>query len=150
MDHKKSNEAVTMEDEAERTGMKIRTTKDWKLRVQWKDGSSSWITSKDMKNGYLIETAQYAVLNQLQDEPAFTWCVPYVNRKKKRIVGKLKSKYWERTHKYGVKIPKSVKEVYAIDSENRDTMWADAIREEMKKIKSLVRIYDGDPKELIG
>ena len=37
-------------------------------------------------------------------------------------------------HKYGVKIPKSVKEAYAIDSENGDTMRADAIREEMKKI----------------
>ena len=29
-------------------------------------------------------------------------------------------------------------------------MWADTIREEMKKIIGAVRIYNGDPKELIG
>ena len=60
--------------------------------------------------------------------------MPYVERKKKRIISKLKSKYWGRTHKYGVRIPKSVKEAYAIDNENGDSMWADAIREEMRKI----------------
>ena len=49
-----------------------------------------------------------------------------------------------------MKIPKSVKEAYSIDNENNDTMWADAIREEMKKIKGAVHIYDGDPNQLIG
>ena len=150
VDHRKSNEAISKGGVTEGIDMKICTTKGWKLCVQWKDGSSSWVTLKDMKNGYPIETAQYAVQNQLQNEPAFIWWVPYVNRKRERMIGKLKSKYWERTHKYGVKIPKSVKEAYAIDSENGDTMWTDAIREEMKKIKGAVRIYDGDPKELIG
>ena len=57
----------------------------------------------------------------------------------------MKSKYWERTHKYGIRIPKSVKEAYTIDQESGDTMWTDAIREKMKKIKGDVRIYDGDP-----
>ena len=72
VDYKNSNDAITMEDGAERTRMKIRTTKGWKLCLQWKDGSSSWVALKDMKNGYPIETAQYAVQNQLQNEPAFT------------------------------------------------------------------------------
>ena len=115
-----------------------------------RDGSTSWVSPKDVKNGYPIKTAQFAIQNHLQDDPAYSWWVPYVERKKERIISKLKSKYWERTHKYGVKIPKSVKEAYSIDNENNDTMWADAIREEMKKIKGAVHSYDGDPNQLIG
>ena len=91
---------------------KPRTTKGWKLCIQWKDGSPSWVSLKDMKNEFPVETAHYAVKHQLQNEPAFTWWVPYVLRKQKRIIGKLKSNYWERTHKYGIMIPKSVKEAY--------------------------------------
>ena len=58
-------------------------------------------------------------------------------------MSKVKSKYWERTHKYGIRIPKTVQEAYAIDTENGDSYWTDAIREEMAKIKGAVRVYDG-------
>ena len=73
VDHKKSDEAMNKESMDEEKGIKSRTTKGWKLCVQWKDGSSSWVALKDMKNGYPVETAQYAVQNQLQDELAFIW-----------------------------------------------------------------------------
>ncbi len=43
-----------------------------------------------------------------------------------------------------------MEEAYTIDKENNNTYWADAIHEEMKKIKGAVRVYDGDPKELYG
>ena len=42
-----------------------------------------------------------------------------------------KSNYWQRTHKYGIRIPKSVKETIEIDEENGNTQW----RDEKKKIK---------------
>ena len=148
--HEKLDNAVGKDDEYDKHHKKVRTTKGWRLGVQWRDDSTSWVSLKEMKNGYPIETAQYAIRNQLQDEPAFSWWVPYVERKRDRIINKLKSKYWERTHKYGIRIPKSVKEAYSIDNENGDTMWADAVREEMKKIKGAVRVYDGNPNELVG
>ena len=34
------------------------------------------------------------------------------------IISKLKSKYCQRTHKYGIKILKSVKEAYEFDEDN--------------------------------
>ena len=44
------------------------------------------------------------------------------------IIGKMKSsKHWERTHKYGVRVPRNIKEALAIDAENRNTLWADAV-----------------------
>jgi hypothetical protein len=80
--------------------------------VNWKDGSSNWIALKDLKESYPVELAQYSINNHIDDEPAFAWWVPYVQKKKARILSKIKSKYWQRTHKYGIRIPKSIDEAY--------------------------------------
>ena len=74
------------------------TTKGWELCVQWKDGSSHWVALKDLKNSYPLETADYSIANLIDDQPAFAWWVPYVTRKRKHMIGKVKSKYWQRTH----------------------------------------------------
>ena len=66
------------------------------------------------------------------------------------MLQKVKSKYWQRTHKYGVKIPKSVEETHFIDKENRDSMWADAIKKEMPKIIGAVEEHDDDVSKLVG
>ena len=52
-----------------------------------------------------------------------------------RIIAKLKAKYWVRTHKFGVKIPKSVEEAKRFDEENGDTLWWDAICKALKNIR---------------
>ena len=72
-------------------------------------------------------------------------------KKRKQIISKIKSKYWSRTHKYGIRIPKSVKEALEIDKQEGNHYWRDAIMEEMKKIKlDAVMVYDGDPDKLVG
>jgi hypothetical protein len=50
-------------------------------------------------------------------------------------VGETLSKYWQRTHKYGIQIPKSVKEALAIDKENSNSLWWDEICKEMKNVR---------------
>lgn len=62
----------------------------------WKDGSSDWIDLKDMKDSYPVPLAEYAIANRIQDEPAFNWWVPSTIKKRISIIGKIKSKYWER------------------------------------------------------
>ena len=47
----------------------------------------------------------------------------------------MKTKYWQRTHKFGIRIPKSVKEALAIDKENGNTLWWDAICKEMTNVR---------------
>ena len=54
------------------------TTKGWELLVSWKDGSSSWVKLKDLKNSNPVEVAEYAVANRIQEEPAFAWWVKSV------------------------------------------------------------------------
>eukprot|EP00978_Attheya_sp_CCMP212_P042033 scaffold249537_cov35-Attheya_sp.AAC.1 len=108
----------------------VRTTKGWEICVQWKDGSTDWIALKDLKESYPVELAEYAINSKTiaDDEPAFAWWVPYVMKKRDRIISKVKSKYWARTHKYGIRVPKHMKEAKEIDLENGDTQWMDSVR----------------------
>ena len=61
----------------------------------------------------------------------------------------MKSKYWSRTHKFGIQIPKTVEEAIRLDQENGDTLWWDAILKEMKNVRIAFEVYDGDIQELV-
>ena len=153
IDHRKCDNAISKADAfyTTHTGIRRRkqTTRGWQMCVQWKDGSSQWIEMKDLKNSYPIELAEYSINNKIHDEPAFAWWVPHTIKKRNYMIGKVKSKYWQRTNKYGLRLPKSVKEAYEIDDENQDSMWADAIKDEMLKIINATEVHDGKEQVLI-
>ena len=132
------------------TKQQIRTTRGWHLYVNWKDGSAEWVALKDLKQAYPVELADYAVRNKIDHLPAFAWWVPYMIKKRNVIISKLKSKYWDRAHKYGIKIPKTVQEAYALDLSEGHNYWCTAIAEEMKKIRAAFDKYEGNPHDLIG
>ena len=69
---------------------------------------------KDLKDSYSIQIAEYAMANRIANEPAFNWWVHTVLRKRNRIVAKVK-RYWRMTHKFGIRLPKTVAEALAID-----------------------------------
>jgi hypothetical protein len=79
---------------------------------------TDWLPLKDLKESYPVQVVEYAVANKIAGQPAFAWWVPYVLRKRERIIQKVKSWDWKCTHKYGVELPKSVKQAPAI---NRNT-----------------------------
>ena len=54
---------------------KLRTTKVYEFLVLWKDGSTDWIPLKDMYASNPLETVEFTVACQLQDEPVFAWLV---------------------------------------------------------------------------
>jgi hypothetical protein len=112
-----------------------QTTKGWKLLCQWRDGSSTWVPLVNLKESNPVELAEYAVANRLQEEPVFKWWVSLVLRKRKRIIGKIKSRYWSTLHKFGLQLPKSAAEAFRIDDETGTTFWMDAIWKEMEKVK---------------
>ena len=150
---RKNDDAIPKEEgtySASGVERKKRTTKGWQFYVRWKDGSADWVGMKDLKDSYPVSLADYAISNDLQDEPAFAWWVPYVLRKRTAIIKKIKSKYWQRTHKYGVRVPKSIREAKEIDAENGDTRWMDSVRLEMKNSRVAFQTYDGDPKSLVS
>jgi hypothetical protein len=152
IDHRTDGSEVKQQDAfiTTRTGTKRRreTTKGYEILVQWKDGSTTWVAMKDMKNSYPVQLAEYATQRRIAGEPAFAWWIKHVLEKRNRIIGKLKAKYWLRTHKFGVKIPKSVEEAKRFDEENGDTLWWDAICKEMKNVRPAFEVWEKDVSEL--
>ena len=106
------------------TGTKccIETTKSVKVLVQCKYVRKTWVTFKDMKNAYHIQMAKYVVQCPISGNLVFPLWIRHVLEKRNHIVGNLKSKYWVRTHNYGIKIPKSVQEAESFDKENGNTL----------------------------
>ena len=69
-------------------------------------------------------------------------------KKSNRIISKLKSKYWTCTHKYGVRIPKSLKEEISFCKSNGNTLWWEKIFQEMKNVRLAFEIYEGNVKDI--
>jgi Reverse transcriptase (RNA-dependent DNA polymerase). len=108
---------------------------DGRIMVEWKDGTVEWVPLKDLKELYPVELAEYAMANNLEKKPAFHWWIRDTLKKRDRIISKIKSKYWRRTHKFGIRIPKTVEEALRIDQETGTTFGRDAIMKEMSKVK---------------
>ena len=120
------------------------TTQGWRLLVEWKDGTTSWVPLTDLKESYPIQTAEYAVNNKLDDEPALWW-VDATLRKRHRIIKKVKSaKYWKRTHNYGIRLPHSVEEALMIDAETGTDFWRKSIEKEMGNVLPAFEFRDDD------
>ena len=154
IDFRKNGDALSQEEAfiltSNGTKRRKETTKGWEILIQWKDGSTTWNKLKDVKDSYPVELAEFSTLHKISEEPAFKWWVPYTLKKKQRIISKIKSKYWERTHKYGVRIPKSVKEAIEIDSQNHNSLWWDSLMKEMKNVRCAFEVYEGKVEDLVG
>jgi hypothetical protein len=71
---------------------KRRNTYGWKICCQWKDGSMTWESLKDLKESHPLEMAEYAITQGIDHEPAFNWWVPQVLRLRKRIISLVKKR----------------------------------------------------------
>ena len=126
------------------------TTSGWQLYIQWKYGSTDWVEPKNIKQSNIVELADYAKRVKIDDEPVFAWWVTYIQKKREIIWSKVKSKYWQRTHKYGIPLPNSVKESYELGEENNNYLWQKSIEEEMEKVKASVAELITSPENLVG
>jgi len=57
--------------------------------------------------------AEYAVAQGIENKPGFNWWVPFVLKRRERIIKSVKgreAKYLERCIKFGIEVPRSVRE----------------------------------------
>ena len=94
-----------------------------------------------------MQLAECAIQNRINKEPALAWWAPHVIKKKKHIVAKVKSKCWTRTHKFGIRTPKTVEEAKRIDEAEDNTLWWDAICTEMKNVRVAFELFEGTADE---
>ena len=119
------------------------TTKGWFLKVEWKDGTTSWLPLSEVKNSNPIELAEYAIMSKIENEPAFRWWVPTTLRKRDKMVSKVKSKYWRTEQKFGIKLPHSVEEALRFDKETGTDYWQRAIEKEMARVRVAFEKWEG-------
>jgi hypothetical protein len=147
VDHRKNEDAIKLGGKiVEENGIKyrVKTTKGWELCVQWKDGSTSWERLANLKESNPVEIAEYAVSCEIENEPAFSWWVPFTLKKRNRIIAAVNKRYHNKTHKFGIRMPKSVDEAYRIDLENGNTYWSDSIQKEMNAVMIAFRVLEDE------
>ena len=98
-----------------------------------------------MKESYPVEVAEYAEATGISDEPAFSWWTTHVLKQRQRIVAAVNKRYHKMTHKFGIKVPKTVEEALALDKENWNDLWWKAIQKEMSALKVAFKILDKPP-----
>ena len=67
-----------------------RSTKGWEVCVRWNNGSTTWEKLSDFKECYPVQTAKYAVTNDIDTEPAFNYWVPHTLKKCDSIISFVK------------------------------------------------------------
>jgi hypothetical protein len=156
VNHKSNRKAVTKDSQRiVHNGRNLlhRSTAGWHLCVQWKDGSTSWQSLKDLKEAYPIAVAKYAVAQGIDNDPAFNWWAHAVLRKREHIIALVKkrtTRFLKKTHKFGIEVPRSIAEAYALDKKNGNTLWADSIAKEMMNVRTVFKILANGDKVPIG
>jgi hypothetical protein len=87
-----------------------------------------------------VEVAEYDTRHGLTEEAACSWWVPYTLWKRNAIILAVNKRYWKRTHKCGIRVPKSIQEAYAMDEENGVHCWAESIQREMNNVRVAFKI----------
>ncbi len=91
----------------------------WQMCCQLKNSSTSWLNLVNLKESHPLETAEYPKTLGIDHKPAFDWWVPYILKNQDQITSMVHERttcYFKRTHKFGIEVPKTVKEALDWDS----------------------------------
>ena len=69
-------------------------------------------------------------------------------KKKNKNISKVNSKYWTRTHKYGVRVPNTFKEAIEINKVNGNTLRWEEIFQKTNNVRIYFYIYKSNLEEL--
>ena len=120
------------------------------MLIEYVDGTIAWLPLSLVKESNPVELAQYAVSCDIDSEPAFAWWVNHTLKKRTRIINKL----WVQTHKqsmkFGVTIPTNCDEAVRLNRENKNNLWEQAIKKELKNVKIAFQLLENDKPLPVG
>ena len=58
-----------------------------------------------------------------------------VENKRYQTIGKVSKKYWKTSHKFGIRVPKTVYEALQIEKETGSKLWRRSIENEMPNVQ---------------
>ena len=91
------------------TKRKRQTPQGVSLCIKCCNRDRTWVALKYIKEAYLNELAEYSVADKISTDPAFALWVPHDLKNRNRIIAKVRSKYWLKTHKFRIKVPNNMK-----------------------------------------
>lgn len=108
------------------------------VQVLWDSGEKTWEHINTIKQDDPVTLAQYAKDKKLTDQIGWKWARRYLKNPKRfiRITRQihLTKRQSGPIYKFGVQVPRNVKEAILLDQQNKNTLWQDAIKKEMDKI----------------
>lgn len=111
----------------------------WEVEVLWSNGETTWEPLSAMKKDDPLTLAVYARERELLDLDGWKWAKTYTTDPKKmiRIVRRVmaatrkKNKKHGPKYKFGVRVPNNVRDAFAEDQANGNTLWAEAMQKEV-------------------
>jgi hypothetical protein len=125
-----------MQQDIVKDGNSKQTTKVWWFLVECNDGSSEWVSVKDLKDGNPVELSDIVIAHDIADELAFSWWIHHVQKKRdKKDCQEVEGKVLAVNTQVWCEDAKSVNDTLQMDQENGNAMWERAIKKEMGKAK---------------
>ena len=110
----------------------------YNVKILWEDSSETWEPLSDVIAADPVTLAVYAKENDLLDTPGWKKLKRYARRAKKLLrmvkANKRAQRYNAITYKFGVRVPRNVKEAIQLDEENGNTYWQDAMALELQQL----------------
>ena len=107
------------------------------FKVIWIDGDKQWVSMDDLRLHDPISLMRYGLSKGMLHKPGWKWVQNYLNVDKEHME-------YARAYKasvtgvpvikFGVRVPKTVQEALALDKENGDNLWKEAIDQELGQI----------------
>ena len=110
----------------------------YNVLVRWTDGSETWEPLNLVGKDDPVTLAAYAKAHDLVETPGWKFLRRFVRRAKllRRMLNQARrqSKNNGPRYKFGVQIPRNVKEARALDKANGNSLWEEAIRLELGQL----------------
>jgi hypothetical protein len=129
-------------------GHKDHKGSSYNVLVKWEDGSQTYEALDAMAADDPITLAIYARENNLLDTPGWKHFhhiasdIAKERNKIRRMVHQYHVSKGKQTHgpifKFGIKVPRNVKEAYELDAKNGNPKWQDAMKEEIDSLLMLI------------
>ena len=76
--------------------------------------------------------------------------MPYTLKKRDRIIASINHRVIKSDHKFGIKIPRNIKEALKLDQENGNSLWKDTYKKEMFQVSIVFNIFCDNEQILVG
>ncbi len=110
----------------------------YNVLVLWEDGSKTWEPLNMLAKDDPVTIANYAKQNDLLETPGWKFLRRIARRAKKlqRMLNQARhqSKHNAVRYKFGVRVPRNVKEAYDLDRANGNTLWEDSMKRELSQL----------------